>query len=67
MAAFALVYRVFSLTENIIARIAVVAIAVGQPLSYLNVALSNPGVIISQPICENMELTKYCKDCHFNV
>lgn len=67
LAAYALAHRVYNQTESLTVRIIVTVIAVGQPLAYLKVALTDPGVIISQPACTNIEHTKYCKDCHFNV
>lgn len=61
------IYRVFSWTDSSVLRVLACTLSVSQPLSYLIVALTNPGIITSQPNCENIEQVKYCKECRFNV
>lgn len=49
--AIGMINIVFNNSQNVYFRVATILICFGQPLSYLNVALSNPG-IVSKSIIE---------------
>lgn len=63
MVSYFVIQLVFSTTENIYLRIITAVVSIGEPLSYLIVALSNPGIVTQSANHLSEQERKTCAKC----